>query len=263
MNRITQLFKDKKDAKKKSLIIFLTAGDPNLETTAKLIPAIAEAGADLIEIGVPFSDPIADGPTIQKAGQRALAGGTTVKKILKMVADVRKVSQVPLLLFGAYNPFLKYGLEKIVKDALKAGVDGFLIPDLPMEESEEFQSIVNKNDMHLIYLIAPTSDNKRIKEIAKKSTSFLYYMALCGVTGVRNTLPPDLGTNLKRIQSQTNLPIVVGFGISKPEHVKQIAPLADGVVVGSAVVKIIEEKGNSKDIVSEVKSYVSSLAKKL
>lgn len=263
MNRITALFEKKKNEGKKSLVIFITAGDPTLEVTAKLLPALEEAGADLIEVGVPFSDPIADGPTIQKASQRALNSQTTLKKIISMIGEVRQKTQIPLLLFSAYNPFLKYGLEKLVADAKAVGVDGFLVPDLPYEESEEFRTIVTKQGMHLIYLIAPTSPKERIRAIAQQSTGFIYYISLRGVTGARQQLADDIETHIREIKSATALPVVVGFGISRPEHIRQIAPLADGVVVGSAVVSIIGKLGDSPQLIPEVENFVSSLAKEL
>lgn len=260
MNRITKLFEVKKKEGRKSLVVFLTAGDPDVETTGELILALEEAGADLIEVGIPFSDPIADGPTIQKASQRALGAGATLKKIISMLGRARQRTQIPLMLFSAYNPLLKYGAANLMEDAKRIGIDGFLVPDLPPDESEEFQSLVNDNDMHFINLIAPTTTPERIEFIASRSSGFIYYISLLGVTGARETLAKDIESRVQQIKSATDIPVVVGFGVSKPEHVRQIARISDGVVVGSAIVNIIEKFGKSPQLIPEVKNFVSSLA---
>ncbi|MFH0794828.1 MAG: tryptophan synthase subunit alpha, partial [bacterium] len=185
MNRIDALFQRKREKDQKSLVLYLTGGFPDLKTTQKLLPVLEEAGCDLIELGVPFSDPIADGPTIQAASQSALQTGTTLSKLLEVVSRFRERSQIPLILFSAYNPFHKFGLEQVAQEARSAGADGFLAADLPVEESEEFRSICLENDMCLIYLVAPTSPPERKKLIASKASGFLYYVSLKGVTGAR------------------------------------------------------------------------------
>jgi len=255
MNRIDRLFK----TKKKVLIIFLTAGDPDLRTTVKLVLELEKSGADLIELGIPFSDPLADGPVIQKASLRSLNSGTTVRKILNTVREIRKHSEIPIVLFTAYNPIFKYGIKEVVWDAKKVGADGFLVPDLPPEESDELLNLTKANKSKLIFLIAPTTKKERIKYIAQKSSGFLYYISLMGVTGAREKLSTTIRKKITEIKKLTNKPIAVGFGISKPEHIKEIGRFADGIVVGSAVVKLIEKYGKQKKLFKEVGDFVKSM----
>jgi len=255
MNRIDKLFKKKK----KVLVIFLTAGDPDLRTTVKLVLELEKSGADLIELGIPFSDPLADGPAIQKASLRSLSAGTTVKKILNAVGIIRKQSEIPIVLFTAYNPIFKYGVKGVVRDAKKAGADGFLVPDLPPEESGELLQLSKAQGLKMVFLLAPTTKKERIKYIAKKSSGFLYYISLMGVTGARESLARTIKEKVREIKSITNKPIVVGFGVSRPEHAKEVSRYADGVVVGSAVVKLIEKYGRNKKVFKEVGDFVKSL----
>jgi len=255
MNRIDKLFKKKK----KVLIIFLTAGDPDLKTTVGLVRELEKSGADLIELGIPFSDPLADGPVIQKASLRSLNAGTTVKKILNAVSEIRKYSDIPIVLFTAYNPIFKYGIKKIVQDAKCMGADGFLVPDLPPEESNELLRLSKAQGLKMIFLLAPTTKKERIKYIANKGSGFLYYISLMGVTGARESLARTIKEKVREIKSITNKPIVVGFGVSRPEHAKEVSRYADGVVVGSAVVKLIEKYGKQKRVFKEVGDFVKGL----
>jgi len=248
MTRIEKKFQELKAANRKAFIPYVTAGDPNLKTTVDLILAMDKAGADVIEVGVPFSDPIADGPVIQRATERALASGTSLSDILRMGSEIRKHSQIPLLLFSYYNPLLRYGLEKLAHDAAEAGFDGILASDLTVEESVTFVEIVKKAGLNTVFLVAPTSSTERIRKIASASTGFLYAVSRTGVTGERQELASDLRDFLKTLRAHTNVPIAVGFGISQPAHVRAVWQEADGAVVGSAVVRAIEENAGSADI---------------
>jgi tryptophan synthase alpha chain len=221
-------------------VTFITAGDPDLDTTARLIPILETAGADIIELGVPFSDPMADGPTIQLASERALDAGTTLEGILSMVKKVRLVTQVPLVLMGYYNPILQYGPERFVKDAASAGVDGVLLVDLPPEEAAEFRKVADLAGITTIFLLTPTSDDARMKRVFSLGSGFLYYVSVTGVTGARQQVEVSVDERVSDIRKRTKLPVVVGFGVSTPEQAGQIARIADGVVVGSALVKLFE-----------------------
>jgi len=267
MNRISQKFKTLRKANKKALIPFITAGDPDLRTTEELIYTLEKSGADIIELGVPFSDPSADGPVIQAASERALKNKVTLDGVLNLVSRVRKKSQIPLLLMGYYNPLLQMGLETVAAKAAKAGVDAFLIVDLPPEESGDLRKELKKQDIALVHLLAPTSDETRIKLAAKSATGFIYYVSLTGITGAKLNFNSAIGTQVEKIRQHTKLPIAVGFGISKPEDVKKIAPFADGVVVGSALVKLIAENSRTqkdcKKLTPAVEKFVSALKKPL
>ena len=243
MSRIGDRFKELKRRGGKALITFITAGDPDLDTTARLIPAMAAAGADIIELGVPFSDPMADGPTIQKASERALASGTTLARILAMVKEVRRTTQVPLLLMGYFNPIFVYGVEAFCRDAAAAGVDGVLLVDLPPEEGTGFARQAAAAGLDTIFLLTPTSDAARIRTVKRLGRGFLYYVSVTGVTGARATVSGSLAPMVARIKEEISLPMAVGFGISTPEQARAVAGLADGVVVGSALVKLFEEHG--------------------
>lgn len=237
-NRIDHLFADRS---LKRFIPFLTIGDPSVEVSEELVLALVEAGAHLIELGVAYSDPIADGPTIQRASQRALATGITIVDVMHLVSRLRqKGVSIPLVLFTYYNPVLQYGIERFFKDLAACGADGIIIPDLPTEENEEAASAAQANGVHLISLVAPTSD-ARISTIAQKASGFIYCVSSLGVTGVREELPTDLGHFLNRVKASTEKPIAVGFGISTPEQVRTTAKHADGVVVGSAIVREVEK----------------------
>jgi tryptophan synthase alpha chain len=241
MGRIADTFKRLQGEGKKALVTFITAGDPDLETTGRLIPLLESAGADIIELGVPFSDPMADGPTIQLSSERALEAGTTLEGILGMVQKVRLCTQIPLVLMGYYNPILQYGPERFVRDAASAGVDGVLLVDLPPEEAAEFRKVADLAGITTIFLLTPTSDDARMKRVFSLGSGFLYYVSVTGVTGARQQVEVSVDERVSDIRKRTRLPVVVGFGVSTPEQAGQIARIADGVVVGSALVKLFEQ----------------------
>lgn len=258
MNRIDKAFKILRSAGKKAFIAYITAGDPNLTVTGKLVITLEKSGADIVEMGIPFSDPLADGPTIQAASLRALKAGASLKKIFKLVSVIRKKSDIPIVFMTYYNPVLKYGLTNFFKSSRLCGVDGVIIPDLPTEEAGEIIKLGRKHNISTIFLAAPTSTRKRIINIAGNSSGFIYYVSLTGVTGARKKLPTELKSRVKLIKSLTDKPVAVGFGISGAEAARQIAKVADGVIVGSAIVKII---GGKKNIVSRVSRFTENLAK--
>lgn len=258
MSRIAEKFAALAQRGEKALVTFITAGDPDLATTEKLIPLMERAGADIIELGVPFSDPMADGPTIQLASERALAAGTTVAKILAMVKSVRHHSQVPLLLMGYYNPIFVYGPEKFLADAAAAGVDGVLLVDLPPEEAGAFKSMADRNGVNVIFLLTPTSDKARLDKVAKFGSGFIYYVSVTGVTGARQSVASSVIDAVGEIKSKVRLPLAVGFGIADPEQAGRVARVADGVVVGSAIVKLFETH-SGKALEESVTDFVASL----
>jgi tryptophan synthase alpha chain len=255
MTRIDKKFQELKAANRKAFIPYITAGDPNLKTTADLILALDQAGADIIEVGVPFSDPIADGPVIQRATERALISGTSLADILRMGTEIRKKSQIPMLLFSYYNPLLRYGLDNLARDASAAGFDGILASDLTVEESGLFVVTMKRAGLNTVFLVAPTSSPERIRMIASTSTGFLYAVSRTGVTGESQELAADLRDFLKALRTQTDTPIAVGFGISRPEHVKAVWQEADGAVVGSAMVRTIEENAGFIDVAERVARF--------
>jgi tryptophan synthase alpha chain len=259
MGRIEERFKALKKEGRKAFVAYLTAGDPDLETTARLIPALEAAGVDILEIGVPFSDPTADGPVIQAASQRALKKGATLAKILAMIAGLRSFSGIPIVLFGYYNPILSYGPERFAADAAAAGVDGILVVDLPPEEADELRRYTDPAGLAFITLIAPTTDPKRAGKILRGATGFVYYISVTGVTGTAVPRPDDVRRDVERLQGMTALPIVVGFGISTPAQAAAIAPLADGVVVGSALVRLIGENGESVGLIENAFSFAGEI----
>lgn len=259
MGRIQQKFNDLKKRGDKALVAYLTAGDPDLKTTMALITALDEAGVDVLEIGVPFSDPTADGPTIQAASQRSLQKGTTLSAIFHMLETVRKFTEIPIVLFGYYNPIFIYGTERFAKQAKKSGVDGILVVDLPPEESQELRQYTDRADIDFISLIAPTTSSERIGKISQKATGFLYYVSITGVTGTQKPVVSDIKKEMNRIRKQTTMPVVVGFGISTPEQAAEIALHAEGVVIGSAFVRLIEEKGNTNNLVNIISSYAKDI----
>lgn len=238
MSRIKNAFKDNK-----AFIGFLTAGDPSLEKTEEFILQMAEAGADLIEIGIPFSDPIAEGPVIQRANIRSLSAGTTTDRIFDLVKSLRKKTDIPLTFLTYLNPVFKYGYQEFTRKCKEVGVDGIIIPDMPFEEQGEILQIAKENDVDIISLIAPTSE-ERIKEIAIRSTGFIYIVSSLGVTGVRSEIKTDLESILKVVKTYSDTPTAIGFGINTPEQAKKYSEIADGVIVGSAIVKIIEKYGD-------------------
>ena len=239
--RIARRFRELADASELGLVAYITAGDPSLAATEKIVLAAAEAGADVIELGVPFSDPVADGPTIQRASERALRSGTTLAGVIGLVEKIRAQSDVPLVLFTYFNPVLQMGLEKFAKTAALAGADGVLATDLTPEEAEEYRSTLQAHGLDTVFLAAPTSTDARLALIAHVSSGFLYLISRAGVTGAREALPPDLPALVLRTRKFTSLPIAVGFGISLPTHVTVLGGIADAAVVGSALVSEIEK----------------------
>ena len=240
----------------KALIPFITCGDPDLQTTDKVVKALAEAGADLIELGIPFSDPTAEGPVIQEANVRALAAGTTTDQIFNMVRQLRKDVSVPLAFMTYANVVFSYGSERFISTCAEIGMDGLILPDVPFEEKEEFSSICKRYGIDLISLIAPTSEG-RIAQIARDAEGFVYVVSSLGVTGTRSEITTDIGSMVKLIRQNTALPCAVGFGISTPEQAQKMAALSDGAIVGSAIVKLIAQYG--RESVPHVAEYVKSM----
>jgi tryptophan synthase alpha chain len=252
MNRIAKKFEELKKAGKKGLVGYLTAGDPDSARSLKDIRDAIANGVDILELGVPFSDPTADGPIIQEASRRALEAGMTVKKALKMVEEIRRESQIPVVLFGYANPFFRYGYEKVCKDAAKAGADGMLIVDMPFEESDELRAFMDKQDLCFVPLIAPTTPRERASMILKDAKGFVYYIMVTGVTGLRDAVANDVAGNLKELRKSTRLPVAVGFGISSGAQARAAADPADAVVVGSALVKAARD-GRLAELVRELR----------
>jgi tryptophan synthase alpha chain len=257
--RISKRFDELRAAGELGLVAYITAGDPSLDATLKFVLALAEAGADVIELGVPFSDPLADGPTIQRASERALKSGTTLAGVLELVRRIRQSSQVPLVLFSYYNPILQMGLEKFAASAAQAGADGVLATDLTPEESEEYRRILHAHRLDTIFLAAPTSNDERLKKIAACSSGFLYLISRTGVTGAKDSLPDELPSLLRRAHQFTQLPIAVGFGISLPGHVSVLGGLADAAVVGSALVSEIEKAASPDAAAAALRERVQKL----
>ncbi len=247
----------------KAFIPFITCGDPDLETTTEIVRAAAENGADLIELGIPFSDPTAEGPVIQGANIRALAGGVTTDKIFDLVRELRKDVKIPMVFMTYANVVFSYGAEKFISTCAEIGIDGIILPDLPFEEKEEFQPLCTKYGVALISLIAPTS-NKRIAMIAKEAEGFLYIVSSFGVTGARSEITTDHASIIKVVRENTDIPCAIGFGISTPEQAKKMAAIADGAIVGSAIIKLIEKNGTSSaevvgEYVKKMKEAVMSI----
>ncbi len=263
MSRIKKRFDWLKSNSEKALVAFITAGDPDLETTQELFSAIEEGGADIIELGVPFSDPLADGPVIQAASQRSLKSGTTLKKIIQLVRDIRQSSQLPIVLMTSFNPVFVYGQEAFVQDAVDAGVDGVIIPDLPPEEAGDFDALAQARNLDVIYLLAPTSTSDRIEMVGTKSRGFIYYVSLTGVTGTRDSLAKGVEEKVTRIKQATSLPVLIGFGISGPEQAKAASVCSDGVIVGSAIVRMVEENPDPVERKEKLKDFVRSVKQSL
>jgi tryptophan synthase alpha chain len=242
-----------------ALILYLTVGFPTLEETPHLIRAICEAGADIVELGVPFSDPLADGQTIQEASEVALRNGVTLKKCLETVAHLRQAGlEAPLVLMGYCNPFLAYGIEQLARDAATAGVDGLIVPDLPPEQADAWVASTQANDLDLIFFLAPTTTQRRLRSVVQQASGFIYCISTTGVTGARSELPTDLPEFLRQVRSVTDLPLAVGFGISTPQHVRQIAGIADGVIVGSALINTVKQHP-VEDRIQAVRDFVKPL----
>lgn len=259
MNRIEKCFNDLNARGEHALVCFLTCGDPDFATTEKLVAKIVESGADIVELGVPFSDPLADGPTIQASSFRALQAGATVRGVFATVSSIRQKCDAPIVLMTYFNPVNKYGLEKFAQDAADAGADGVIMTDLPIEEASDWKKAADKAGLSTIFLLAPTSTKDRIALTAKLANGFIYCVSRTGVTGAQNELPAELKTLVDTIKSASPVPVVVGFGISKPEHVKQVTQYADGAVVGSALVSVIANVSNPDEAVERAGEFVKSL----
>jgi tryptophan synthase alpha chain len=261
--RISRRFAELREAGELGIVAYITAGDPSLEATHRFVLELAHAGADVVELGVPFSDPLADGPTIQRASERALKAGATLEKVLDVVRRIRETSEVPLIVFSYYNPVLQMGLEKFASAAASAGADGVLITDLTPEESGAYRGILAEHHLDTIFLGAPTSTDERLARISACSSGFLYLISRTGVTGARETLPEDLPALLRRARAVTRLPIAVGFGISLPGHVSILGGLADAGVVGSALVSEIESATSSNASPAAIEAAAKALARLL
>ena len=260
MSRMSEKFQALKERGEKGFIAYITAGDPDLETTRRLIAAFEEVGVDGIELGVPFSDPMADGPVNQRAAQRALKGGTSLGDVLEMVGKLRKESAMPVDLFTYFNPVFRYGTERFVEDAERFGVDGALVLDVPPEEyGEDLKRRMDEAGLDTVFLLAPTSTEDRIRLVSEWASGFIYYVSRTGVTGERITLASSLRSMVARIRSFTEMPIGVGFGISDPRQVREVAQCADAVIVGSAIVRRIEEHAEDPGLVEEVSRFVGTL----
>ena len=263
MGRIGKKFESLRARNEKALIVYLTAGDPSLDVTKKLILGLENAGVDILEIGVPFSDPTADGPVIQAASQRALKTGTTLHGVLNLVADIRRVSEIPIVLFGYFNPIFAYGVGPFAKAAKQAGVDGVLVVDLPPEEAPELRIYTDAAGLNIISLVAPTTGKDRLKTILKSATGFLYYISITGVTGTAAPKIDTIAREVGKIRKLTKMPIAVGFGISNAEQAKEIGAITDGIVIGSAVVRLIDENRDSDDLTEIVCKYIKNIKKSL
>jgi tryptophan synthase alpha chain len=260
MNRIDARFAQLRAANQKGFVVYIGAGDPNLEATRQLVLAFDKAGVDVMELGVPFSDPLADGLVNQLAAQRGLESGTTPKKVLEIVAAIRRDSQIPIVLYIYFNLIHKLGMKQFIEDAARAGVDGLLVLDLPPEESENYEALMAAAGLRNIYLVSPTTPEERIELIVKRARGFIYYVSREGVTGMQAKISDTISTMTAKIRAHTDLPIAIGFGISNPEQARAVAQHGEAIVVGSAVVNQIAERGNNSDMVSSVAQFVGSLA---
>ena len=258
--RISGLFDRCKAENRKAFIGYLTAGDPTPDVTASLVLALERGGTDLIELGVPFSDPIADGPVIQRASDRALRAGMTMRKVLDIVREVRRKSQIPILLFSYLNPLLRYGFDALAKDSANAGVDGVLMTDLCVEEAQDPVRRVRAQGLDAIFLAAPTSTDSRLQRVAEQSSGFVYLVSRTGITGEQSTLSGSAIPLVRKMRGLTHLPLAVGFGISTPGQVKEVGAIADGVVVGSAIVRFIEEYSTDPALPQRLEQFVQALS---
>jgi tryptophan synthase alpha chain len=259
MNRIVEKFAALKHARRKGFIVYIGAGDPNLEATRELALAFDQAGVDILELGVPFSDPLADGLVNQLAAQRGLESGTTPPKLLETIVAIRRQSQIPIVLYIYFNLIHKVGMGKFIQDAARAGVDGLLVLDLPPEESDNYESLMKQAGLCHIYLVAPTTPEDRMELIVKRGSGFIYYISREGVTGMQANVASNLAAQVAKIRSHTDLPVAVGFGISNPAQAQLVAQNADAVVVGSAVVNQIAEHGKSPELAKHVSTFVMAM----
>ena len=261
MTRIDQTLKS---LNRPALVTFITAGDPNHEQSLKVLKSLPDAGADIIELGMPFTDPMADGPTIDLASQRALKGGADMNKTLDMVKEFRKDNNTtPIILMGYVNPVRAYGIEKFCKDASSIGVDGLIIVDLPPEESEDLEAAAEKTNLNLIRLVTPTTDEARLDKLLKGASGFLYYVSITGVTGSKKADLSKIKPHIESIKAQSNMPVAIGFGIKTPEDASNFGKIGDAVVVGSSIVQTIADNGNDPEITNKVSSQVQALSNAL
>jgi tryptophan synthase alpha chain len=263
MTRISRVFEQLKRGGDRALVAYLTAGDPTPARTPRLVAALERGGADLIELGVPFSDPIADGPVIQRASERALAAGTSLKTVLGLAHQVRAYSQIPLLLFSYLNPLLRYGFDALARDAVSAGIDGCLITDLSVEEASEYVNRMRAAGLDTVFLAAPTSTRRRLELVARYSTGFVYLVSRTGVTGERENLSSGVGPLVQAMRGVTSQPLAVGFGIARPGQAAEAGRLADGIVVGSAFVRLIEDNAGSPDLEQKLETLAAGLKQPL
>lgn len=259
MNRIDRTLRALRREGKAALIPFLTAGDPDMDTTRELMRAAVANGADLLEIGVPFSDPTADGPTLQRSLEIGLCNGASLGRILELVTEFRRESEVPIVLYGYFNPMFHYGCERFAADAKQAGVDGLLVVDLPPEEAEELLKWTRKAGLHFIFLLAPTTGTERARRILKHASGFVYYVSVTGVTGVRPIPIQEVGDAVARLREMTRLPIGIGFGIATPEQAAAVARFADAAIVGSAIMRLVDANRGKPQLVSEIGEFVRKL----
>ena len=257
--RIAETFARLAKEKRPGLVTYTTAGDPDLPRSAEILRTLDRAGADVLEVGVPFSDPLADGPVIQRATERALAAGTTLTKVLELVAGVRSDVKAPIVLFSYANPLLRMGLPRFASEAAKAGVDGVLALDLPVEEADDFRTVLAANGLDTIFLLSPTTTDARIRKAGELGRGFLYGISRLGVTGARDQVSTGAEAMIRRIRQHTTLPVALGFGISRPEHVSEVGAYADAAVVGSALVGLIAEAATAPDLMARVDAYVRAL----
>lgn len=259
MNRLAAAFEALRRRGERALIPYFTAGDPSLATTGRLVVEAAKRGADVVELGIPFSDPLADGPVVQRATQRALAAGVTLPRVLEVVREVRAEVPIPLVFLTYYNPILAFGLKAFCGTAVEVGADGVIVADLPPEEAGPLRAEADRAGLDLIHMVAPTSTPQRMRKIARATGSFIYMVSLTGVTGARRDLPPDLTEHLRALRTITTKPICVGFGIATAEHAALVGKVADGVIVGSAIVNLVERHAGSPRLLAEVGDFIAAL----
>ncbi|NTU42083.1 MAG: tryptophan synthase subunit alpha [Nitrospirales bacterium] len=257
MSRIAEKFGKLKQEGRKAFIAYIMAGDPELARTEENVAILEKCGVDIIELGVPFSDPVADGPTIQQAAERALKAGVTLTKVISLVRKLRSGTQIPIVLMTYYNPVFKYGLERFVKDAVDAGVDGLIIPDLPPEEAADLTVETKGKGLDTIFLIAPTSTEERISRVTEACTGFVYYVSMTGITGSQLTLDSQFAGHIAKVRETTDKPIAIGFGVSRPEDARQLSAIADGIIVGSAIVKkFYEHPAGAERFIKELREAI-------
>ncbi len=260
MSRLAEAFRNARRERRAAFVAYVTAGDPNLERTVELATALRRGGADVLELGVPFSDPIADGPTNQRAAERALAAGTTLDGVLRSVAEIRRREELPIVLFSYANPVLRFGVERFAEEAAAVGVDGVLFTDVPVEELGRFGPVLAAHRLDPILLVTPTSTRDRVRAAAKHGAGFLYLVSRTGVTGAQQSLAAELADDARRVRRLSKLPVAVGFGISSPGQVAAVAAIADGVVVGSAIVDVVGRVGDRAGLGDAVQRFVTPLA---